>query len=84
MSLPVIDFSPFHHGTQAEHLQLATSITQEIQKHGAVRLTNHGVPARIISECYKWVSCSFDCSHLAIYQHEKGETLLTLSLGPIE
>lgn len=56
MSVPVVDFSPFYHGTALEQAQLATRITQELQKNGAVRLVNHKISAEMISECYEWVS----------------------------
>lgn len=56
MSVPVVDFSPFYHGTALEKAQLATRIPQELQKNGAVRLINHKIPAEVVSECHEWVS----------------------------
>lgn len=56
MSVPVVDFSPFYHGTALRRAQLATRIIQELQKNGAVRLINHKIPAEVVSECYEWVS----------------------------
>jgi isopenicillin N synthase-like dioxygenase len=43
MSLPAIDFSAFRNGTELERKKLATRITEEFKKHGATRLTTHGI-----------------------------------------
>ena len=56
MSVPVVDFTAFYHGTELEQAQLAKKITHELQKNGAVRLINHKIPAEMVSECYQWVS----------------------------
>ena len=48
MSVPIIDFAPFHHGTELEQTELATRITQELQKNGTVRLINHGISVEMI------------------------------------
>lgn len=53
MSVPILDFAPFHHGTKLERAQLYTRIIQERQKNGAVRLISHGVPAEPINQCYE-------------------------------
>ncbi len=56
MSVPTIDFVAFHLGSKVEQAQLASRINNELRKNGAVRLINHGIPAEMICECYRWVS----------------------------
>jgi isopenicillin N synthase-like dioxygenase len=57
-SLPLIDFSTFYNGTEAERAQLASTITSELQKHGAMRLINTRISAEKIEEGFKWVNIS--------------------------
>ena len=54
-SLPVIDFSTFYNGTNADRAKLAAAITEELQKHGAMRLINTSISAETIEEGFKWV-----------------------------
>lgn len=78
MSVSIVDFTPFHHGTELEHAQLSTAIAQELRKNGAVRLVNHGIPAETISKCYEWVSST--CIHppwRIIYASKKRALLMS-------
>jgi len=54
-SLPLIDFSPFYNGTDADRAKLAAIITEQLQKHGAMRLINTAIKAETIEEGFKWV-----------------------------
>jgi hypothetical protein len=54
-SLPLIDFSTFYNGTEADRAKLAATITAELQKHGAMRLINTSITAETIEEGFKWV-----------------------------
>jgi hypothetical protein len=54
-SLPLIDFSTFYNGTEANRAKLAATITAELQKHGAMRLINTSITAETIEEGFKWV-----------------------------
>jgi isopenicillin N synthase-like dioxygenase len=54
-SLPLIDFSPFYNGTEADRAELAATITAELQRHGAMRLINTSITAETIEEGFKWV-----------------------------
>jgi isopenicillin N synthase-like dioxygenase len=54
-TLPFIDFSTFYNGTDADRAKLATTITEELRKHGAMRLINTSITAETIEEGFKWV-----------------------------
>lgn len=54
-SLPVIDFSVFYNGTDAERAKLAATIAEELKNHGAMRLINTSITAETIQEGFKWV-----------------------------
>lgn len=84
MSIPVIDFAPFYHSTKSEQAQLAIIITRELRKNGAVRLTNHGIPAETISKCYEWVSCISVRVHLDNVNARIERVRLMSHLVPIE
>lgn len=58
-SLPLIDFSTFYHGTEADRAKLAATITAELQKHGAMRLINTSITAETIEEGFKWVRFTY-------------------------
>jgi isopenicillin N synthase-like dioxygenase len=58
-SLPLIDFSTFYNGTEADRAKLAATITAELQKHGALRLINTSITAETIQEGFKWVRFTF-------------------------
>lgn len=62
-SLPVIDFSTFYNGTDADRAKLAATITEELQKHGAMRLINTSITAETIEEGFKWVR--FTCANFS-------------------
>ncbi|KAI0543752.1 iron/ascorbate family oxidoreductase [Xylaria curta] len=53
-SLPLIDFSPFYNGTEADRAKLASTIAGELQKHGAMRLINTSITSETIQEGFKW------------------------------
>ncbi|KAH8695877.1 hypothetical protein GQ44DRAFT_733664 [Phaeosphaeriaceae sp. PMI808] len=53
-SLPLIDFSTFYNGTEADRAKLAATITAELKKHGAMRLINTSITAETIEEGFKW------------------------------
>lgn len=61
-SLPVIDFSIFYNGSEADRAELARKITEELHKHGAMRLINTSITAETIQEGFKWVR--FNCAIL--------------------
>ena len=62
-SLPLIDFSIFYNGTDADRAKLAATITEELQKHGAMRLINTSIPAETVEEGFKWVR--FTCANFS-------------------
>lgn len=57
--LPLIDFSVAYTGTQADRAELAATITEQLRKHGAMRLINTSIKAETIQEGFKWVSLAF-------------------------
>lgn len=59
--LPLIDFSAFYNGNEADRAKLAITITAELQKHGAMRLINTSITAEAIEEGFKWVR--FTCAN---------------------
>lgn len=54
-SLPTIDFSVHYNGTDADRAKLASTIAEELRKHGAMRLINTAITAETIQEGFKWV-----------------------------
>ena len=80
MSIPIIDLTQFYSGTKSEQSNLATRVTQELQKNGAVRLINHGIPAEMINECYEWVSCTGILYILDMYKCRKERAQLMSGL----
>ncbi|KAK4235639.1 putative gibberellin 20-oxidase [Achaetomium macrosporum] len=54
MSVPLIDFSAFRTGTEAQRTELANRVTEEFKKHGAVRLISHGITGETIQKVYEW------------------------------
>ncbi|KAF1971717.1 Clavaminate synthase-like protein [Bimuria novae-zelandiae CBS 107.79] len=62
MSLPAIDFSAFRNGTEQKRRELANCVTEEFKKHGATRLTNHGLTAETITKAYEWSEKFFKLS----------------------
>lgn len=53
--LPLIDFSVAYNGTAAERAELAATITEQLRKHGAMRLINTSIKTETIQEGFKWV-----------------------------
>lgn len=43
MSIPVINFSAFHNGTDQERRELSDRVTEQFKEHGATRLIAHGI-----------------------------------------
>lgn len=58
--LPLIDFSTFYNGTEADRAKLAATIAEELKTHGALRLINTSITAETIQEGFKWVRTIFD------------------------
>ena len=81
MSVPLIDFAPFYHGTKVEQAQLAARITHELQKNGAMRLVNHKIPVEMIDECYAWVSCTSFRNFLDHYKCKRKESALLMTIS---
>ncbi|KAK6085260.1 hypothetical protein SCUP515_01078 [Seiridium cupressi] len=52
--LPLIDFSVAYNGTAAERAELAATITEQLRKHGAMRLINTSIKTETIQEGFKW------------------------------
>lgn len=57
--LPLIDFSVAYNGTAAERAELAATITEQLRKHGAMRLINTSIKTETIQEGFKWVRLNF-------------------------
>jgi isopenicillin N synthase-like dioxygenase len=55
MTIPIVDFSPFLHGTEAEKKEVASQIDSAFSNIGFVCLKNHGIPIDTIDECFQWV-----------------------------
>jgi isopenicillin N synthase-like dioxygenase len=55
-NIPVVDFSAFPNGSEEEKHRTARAIDDAFQNMGFVYLTNHGVSAEKVEECFQWVS----------------------------
>lgn len=51
-TIPLIDFSPFLHGTPAQKLSTASAILSGFQRSGFIYLSNFGIPASDIRETF--------------------------------
>ena len=55
MTVPVVDFSQFLHGSAADRQAAAHAIDEAFQHIGFVHLRNHGVPQERVDACFAWV-----------------------------
>jgi len=55
MDLPTLDFSRFEDGSESERTELANVLVDSFEKHGFVKLVNHGVPDEVIYDLFAWV-----------------------------
>ena len=55
-SVPIVDFSSFLSGNEAQKQEVAQQVDQAFQDVGFVSLVNHGVDARKVAEAFEWVS----------------------------
>jgi hypothetical protein len=53
--IPLIDFSPFLHGSARDRAQVASSIDKAFKSCGFMYLRNHGIDQRKVDECFEWV-----------------------------
>jgi isopenicillin N synthase-like dioxygenase len=54
-SIPLIDFSPFLHGSARDRAQVASSIDEAFQSRGFIYLSNHGIDQRKVDGCFELV-----------------------------
>jgi hypothetical protein len=57
--IPVVDFSNFHTGTSPTKRQIADQILGAFKTSGFVYLSNHGIPAEMISDVFQKVCPTF-------------------------
>jgi hypothetical protein len=53
--IPLIDFSPFLHGSAQDRAQVASSIDKAFKSCDFMYLRNHGIDQRTVDECFEWV-----------------------------
>lgn len=53
--IPLIDFSPFLHGSARDRAQVASSIDKAFKSRGFIYLSNHGIDQHKVDECFEWV-----------------------------
>ena len=66
LQLPQVDFGLFLRGNPTERRRAAKQLVDSFQKHGFVRLKNHGVSKEFVQEIWKWVCCNFFPSALIV------------------
>lgn len=50
MDLPTLDFSQFLHGSTQQRVNLGQKLVASFEKHGFVKLINHGVPESTVKD----------------------------------
>lgn len=55
MSVPVVDFGKFLHGSASERKLVATEIDSAFRSTGFVFLKNHSVDQTKVQQCFDWV-----------------------------
>lgn len=58
MLVPAIDISPLYDEPRFEDTSLPQDLVDSLARHGAVRLTGHGVPACKVRRAFELVSCT--------------------------
>ena len=64
LSIPLIDFHSFLHGSIDDRKQIASVIDEALSSVGFIYLSNHGIDQRKIDTCFRWVSRIFHCFNI--------------------
>jgi isopenicillin N synthase-like dioxygenase len=55
MSISVLDASLFLDGSPSQRAEFADQLLKGCIEHGFVKLINHGMPASVITDLFRWV-----------------------------